>query len=98
MSIRIIEQCLFLIWIHSYLPSIVVGLGWSNTKAQLMSVPPFATSALRTFHSHSPDIALKLSAVSIITSIASDRYSCRGLTTIFFALLAAIGFSIFIGV
>ncbi|KAL1946351.1 hypothetical protein VTO73DRAFT_15478 [Trametes versicolor] len=80
-----------------YLPSIVVGLGWSNTKAQLMSVPPFATSALRTFRSHSSDIALKLSAVSIITSIASDRYSCRGLTTIFFALLAAIGFSIFIG-
>ncbi|KAI0764530.1 MFS general substrate transporter [Trametes elegans] len=64
-----------------FLPSIVEGLGWSGTKAQLMTVPPFAVS----------------SVLSVVTSFISDRYSCRGLNTIFFALLAAIGFSIFLG-
>ncbi|KAI0742020.1 MFS general substrate transporter [Daedaleopsis nitida] len=65
--------------LSTFLPSIVVGLGYSGSRAQLMTVPPFAVSAV----------------LSILTSIFSDYYGKRGLTIIFFAGLSAIGFGIF---
>ncbi|KAI0764538.1 MFS general substrate transporter [Trametes elegans] len=62
-----------------FLPSIVAGLGYKGTKAQLMSVPPFAVSAV----------------LSIITAFLSDRFGSRGITAIFFATVALAGFSVF---
>ncbi|RPD53169.1 MFS general substrate transporter [Lentinus tigrinus ALCF2SS1-7] len=64
-----------------FLPSIVASLGYAGSKAQLMSVPPFAVAAV----------------LSIITAIFADRYAQRGLTLVFFAILATIGFGIFLG-
>ncbi|KAI0670626.1 MFS general substrate transporter [Trametes maxima] len=64
-----------------FLPSIVAGLGYSGTEAQLMSVPPFAVTAV----------------LSVLSSFLADRYARRGLTIIFFATITAIGFSVFLG-
>ncbi|KAF8559767.1 MFS general substrate transporter [Imleria badia] len=60
-------------------PTIVAGLGYAGNRAQLMSVPPFATAFV----------------CSIISAFVSDRYRCRGLTAIFFSILGLIGFSMF---
>ncbi|KAI6030199.1 major facilitator superfamily domain-containing protein [Pisolithus marmoratus] len=60
-------------------PTIVAGLGYTGNRAQLMSVPPFVLAFL----------------ASIISAFVSDRYSCRGLTAIFFAIWCIIGFSMF---
>ncbi|KAI0657017.1 MFS general substrate transporter [Cubamyces menziesii] len=62
-----------------FLPSIVANLGYSGTKAQLMSVPPFAVGAV----------------LSIVTAFFADRFGQRGLNIVFFATIAMIGFSIF---
>ncbi|EIW55358.1 MFS general substrate transporter [Trametes versicolor FP-101664 SS1] len=62
-----------------FLPSIVASLGYAGTHAQLMSVPPFAVSAV----------------LSVATAFFSDRYGRRGLTIIFFATIALAGFSVF---
>ncbi|KAI0646817.1 MFS general substrate transporter [Trametes meyenii] len=64
-----------------FLPSIVAGLGYSGTEAQLMSVPPFAVTAV----------------LSVLSSFLADRYARRGLTIIFFAAITGIGFSVFLG-
>ncbi|KAI0739189.1 MFS general substrate transporter [Daedaleopsis nitida] len=64
-----------------FLPIIVTSLGYSGSKAQLMSVPPFAVAAF----------------LSIATAIFADRFAHRGLTLIFFALLSTAGFAIFLG-
>ncbi|CDO76936.1 hypothetical protein BN946_scf185006.g18 [Trametes cinnabarina] len=63
----------------SFLPSIVSGLGYSGTRAQLMSVPPFAVAAV----------------LSVMTAFFADRFGQRGLNIIFFAATALVGFSIF---
>ncbi|KAI6116694.1 major facilitator superfamily domain-containing protein [Pisolithus croceorrhizus] len=60
-------------------PTIVAGLGYAGNKAQLMSVPPFVLAFV----------------ASIISAFVSDRYGCRGLTAIFFAIWCIIGFSMF---
>ncbi|KIJ69309.1 hypothetical protein HYDPIDRAFT_105905 [Hydnomerulius pinastri MD-312] len=60
-------------------PTIVAGLGYAGNRAQLMSVPPFAAAFV----------------LSMISSFVSDRYRCRGYTTIFFSVLEVIGFSMF---
>jgi len=60
-------------------PTIVAGLGYAGNQAQLMSVPPFAVAFV----------------LSFISAILSDRYQCRGYTTIFFSLLQVIGFTMF---
>ncbi|KAK7020678.1 hypothetical protein VNI00_017668 [Paramarasmius palmivorus] len=65
----------------SFEPSIVQSLGYEANEAQLMSVPPFAAAW----------------AVNIITAVISDRFHLRGVTIIFHALLATIGFAIFLG-
>ncbi|EIW60615.1 MFS general substrate transporter [Trametes versicolor FP-101664 SS1] len=64
-----------------FLPSIVKGLGYAGTRAQLMSVPPFAVTAV----------------FSVVTSFLADRYARRGLSIISFSTIAAIGLSIFLG-
>lgn len=82
----------------SFLPSIVVGLGYSGSTAQLMSVPPFAVAAARKCPSRYPSVpALTSCLVSIITAVFADRYGHRGLTLVFFSILATIGFAIFLG-
>ncbi|KAF8122705.1 major facilitator superfamily domain-containing protein [Boletus edulis] len=60
-------------------PQIVVGLGYTGNRAQLMSVPPFAVTFV----------------VAISTALVSDRYQCRGYTVIFLSLLNVIGFTMF---
>ncbi|KAI6028698.1 major facilitator superfamily domain-containing protein [Pisolithus orientalis] len=60
-------------------PTIVAGLGYTGNRAQLMSVPPFVVAFF----------------ASVISAFVSDRYGCRGLTVIFFAISGIIGFSMF---
>ncbi|KAI6045742.1 MFS general substrate transporter [Pisolithus marmoratus] len=60
-------------------PTIVVSLGYTGNQAQLMSVPPFVLAFL----------------ASMISAFVSDRYGCRCLTVIFFAIWCIIGFSMF---
>ncbi|KAI0665059.1 MFS general substrate transporter [Cubamyces menziesii] len=64
-----------------FLPSIVAGLGYSGAEAQLMSVPPFAVTAV----------------LSIVSSYLADHYARRGLTIIIFSSITTIGLSIFLG-
>ncbi|OSC96591.1 MFS general substrate transporter [Trametes coccinea BRFM310] len=64
-----------------FLPSIVAGLGYSGTRAQLMSVPPFAVAAV----------------LSVITAFLADRFGQRGLNIIFFAMISLTGLAIFYG-
>ncbi|KAI0739198.1 MFS general substrate transporter [Daedaleopsis nitida] len=64
-----------------FLPSIIVGLGYQGSHAQLMSVPPYAIGAF----------------LSITTAILSDRYAVRGLTISVFSALATVGFALYIG-
>ncbi|KAF5327673.1 hypothetical protein D9619_005010 [Psilocybe cf. subviscida] len=63
-----------------FTPSIVQGLGFTSSRAQLMSVPPFATAF----------------AVAMISSYISDHYHCRGLVSMFSCLLCIIGFAMFL--
>lgn len=64
-----------------FTPSIVQGLGYSGTKTQLLTVPPFA-------------IAL---VVTMISAFVADRYRSRGLTAICNTCLAVAGFAMFLG-
>ncbi|KAI0717497.1 MFS general substrate transporter [Cerioporus squamosus] len=64
----------------SFLPSIVAGLGYEGSKAQLMVVPPFAVGAMFSF----------------LASFISDRYGCRGPTTAICAAVATVGFTIYL--
>ncbi|EGN93249.1 hypothetical protein SERLA73DRAFT_189773 [Serpula lacrymans var. lacrymans S7.3] len=64
-----------------FAPTIVEGLGYTSTRAQLMSVPPFAAAFV----------------CSMVSAVISDRYHCRGYTSIFFSLCCLIGFSMFLG-
>jgi len=63
-----------------FTPSIVQGLGYTSTRAQLMSVPPFAVAFV----------------LSMIGAFVSDRYRCRGYTSMFASLLCVIGFAMFL--
>ncbi|KAG9218335.1 hypothetical protein CCMSSC00406_0007294 [Pleurotus cornucopiae] len=58
-----------------------IGLGYTATRAQLMSVPPFAAAFV----------------TSGIIAYISDRYHCRGFTIIFCSLLCVIGFAMYLG-
>ncbi|KAF9041475.1 major facilitator superfamily domain-containing protein [Panaeolus papilionaceus] len=64
-----------------FTPSIVAGLGFTNSRAQLMSVPPFAVAFV----------------LNMIAAYISDRYRCRGLTSIVATLFCVIGFGMFLG-
>lgn len=63
-----------------FTPSIVQSLGFTASRAQLMSVPPFSVAFVLT----------------MITAYISDRYQCRGLVTVFGSVLCTAGFAIFL--
>ncbi|KAF9459883.1 major facilitator superfamily domain-containing protein, partial [Collybia nuda] len=63
-----------------FAPSIVRTLGYTAARAQLMSVPPFATSYV----------------VAMIAAYVSDRYHCRGFVTMFSSSLCVAGFAVFL--
>ena len=62
-----------------FLPSIISGLGWSDTviRAQLMSVPPYAAAAVLT----------------VVIGFIADRTRARGLCNIFVSVFGIIGFA-----
>lgn len=84
----------------SFAPSIVQSLGFTASRAQLMSVPPFAVAFVR---KHPKLLAvdncpyLLLQLVIMIFGYISDRYHCRGLVSTFASLLCVIGFGMFLG-
>lgn len=64
-----------------FLPTIIRELGYSSTKAQLLSVPPYAAAGVFT----------------IVIGWLADKYNRRGIFNITIPILAIIGFSILIG-
>ncbi|KAF9459860.1 major facilitator superfamily domain-containing protein [Collybia nuda] len=63
-----------------FTPSIVQSLGYSATRTQLMSVPPFATAFF----------------VNLVAAYISDHYHCRGFVTMFSCTLCIIGFAMYL--
>ncbi|KAF8659466.1 hypothetical protein AX16_001833 [Volvariella volvacea WC 439] len=63
-----------------FTPSIVQGLGYTSSRAQLMSVPPFAAGFF----------------FSMISAYISDRYHCRGLISLVSSVLCIIGWALFL--
>ncbi|KAL4257079.1 MFS transporter superfamily protein [Pleurotus pulmonarius] len=64
-----------------FVPSIIVGLGYTASAAQLMSVPPFVAAFV----------------VALSFAFVSDRYKCRGLVIITTSVIGATGFALFLG-
>jgi len=62
-----------------FLPSIVGGFGYSSTKTQLMTVPPYAVAFV----------------VTMTVSFFSDRYKMRGPVIVVMSGVALIGFGLF---
>ncbi|KAF4568225.1 hypothetical protein EYR40_010375 [Pleurotus pulmonarius] len=63
-----------------FVPSLIVGLGYTASAAQLMSIPPYVLAFI----------------VAIILAVVSDRHKCRGLVLIFISILCTTGFAIFL--
>ncbi|KAJ5438712.1 uncharacterized protein N7458_009710 [Penicillium daleae] len=59
-----------------FTPSITAGLGFSNLRAQLMTVPPYATAYV----------------VTLVVAWSADHFNARGLHSTCLALIGAIGF------
>ena len=64
-----------------FVPSIIQQLGFSSTKAQLLSVPPYAAAAIYT----------------IFVGWWSDRTNSRGIPNIVTAAIGVLGFSMLLG-
>ncbi|KAF9459783.1 major facilitator superfamily domain-containing protein [Collybia nuda] len=64
-----------------FTPSIVQTLGYTAARAQLMSVPPYASCFV----------------VTMIAAYVSDRYHCRGFVSMFCSILCIVGLSMFLG-
>lgn len=64
-----------------FVPSIIVGLGYTASAAQLMSIPPYAVAFV----------------AAILFAFISDHYKCRGLVLIIISFLCTIGFAMFLG-
>lgn len=65
-----------------FLPTVVSGLGYTGqVKVQLMTVPPYAVSAV----------------VSLVFAVISDVYGLRGFVSIFSGILATCGYAMFLG-
>ncbi|KAJ7846913.1 hypothetical protein B0H13DRAFT_2285687 [Mycena leptocephala] len=62
-------------------PSIVQSLGYTSAAAQLMTVPPFAISALAT----------------VAAALVSGYYRCSGATIIVGSIICVAGFGLFLG-
>lgn len=86
-----------------FLPSIVNQLGFSTTRTQLLSVPPFAAGFACTFSSFfdlKKKCLLTLVAyytVTLISSYLSDRFRARAALSIISALVALAGFALYLG-
>ncbi|KZV68747.1 MFS general substrate transporter [Peniophora sp. CONT] len=65
----------------NFTPTIVGALGFSTTRTQLLTVPPYACSFV----------------LSLLIAWVSDRYKQRGVFAIFSSLLGAVGYAIFLG-
>ncbi|KAJ7472761.1 major facilitator superfamily domain-containing protein [Mycena latifolia] len=64
-----------------FTPSIVQNLGYTAAAAQLMTVPPFAVSAV----------------VTLAAALFSDFYKCRGAVIIGGSVVCVVGFGLFLG-
>ncbi|PSN71342.1 bodown198 [Corynespora cassiicola Philippines] len=64
-----------------FLPTILLGLGYRGTRAQLMSVPPYAAAA----------------ALTVLVGWFADRTKWRGYCNMFVSLLGCIGFAMLLG-
>jgi MFS family permease len=64
-----------------FVPTIIKGLGYTSTTAQLLSVPPYAVAAVLT----------------IAVGVIADRTRQRGLCNIVVSLLGVIGFAMLLG-
>ncbi|KAJ3576981.1 hypothetical protein NP233_g27 [Leucocoprinus birnbaumii] len=87
-------------------PSIVQGLGFTASRAQLMTVPPFAAAFVGMSHllqpfecrlNHFSLRLLLLFSAATISAWISDRYHCRGLILMLSSLMCVIGFAMFLG-
>ncbi|KAF4577302.1 hypothetical protein EYR36_005289 [Pleurotus pulmonarius] len=65
---------------RDFTPSIVQGLGWSGTRAQLMTVPPYAIGFV----------------VTNVGSYIADHYKLRGAVTIVCSICLTAGFAMFL--
>lgn len=61
-----------------FLPTILFEMGWTDTKAQLYSVPPYVCACV----------------VAIAVAYASDKTNQRGIYLAVFALIAIVGFAL----
>lgn len=68
--------------VSGFLPTIIKSLGWSASRAQLFTVPPYAVAFVGT----------------ITASALSDRLRTRGPFVVVLMLLSAVGFAILIAV
>lgn len=64
-----------------FLPSIVLEMGYTTTKAQLLSVPPYAAAAILT----------------VVIGFVADRTHRRGLCNIGISLIGITGFAMLLG-
>jgi len=64
-----------------FLPSIVSAMGYKTTKAQLLTVPPYAFAAVLT----------------VAIGFVADRTRRRGLCNIFVSMLGIVGFGMLLG-
>ncbi|KAJ5565159.1 hypothetical protein N7513_001401 [Penicillium frequentans] len=59
-----------------FTPAITAGLGYSNLRAQLMTVPPYAVAYV----------------VTVVVAWSADHFNSRGLHSALFAFIGAMGF------
>ncbi|KUL87738.1 hypothetical protein ZTR_05873 [Talaromyces verruculosus] len=64
-----------------FIPTIIKELGYSSTKAQLLTVPPYAVAAILT----------------VAIGYIADRTRARGLCNILVSILGVVGFSMLLG-
>ncbi|EED18707.1 MFS transporter, putative [Talaromyces stipitatus ATCC 10500] len=64
-----------------FIPTIIAELGYSSTRAQLLSVPPYAVAAVLT----------------VAIGYIADRTRARGLCNIIVSIIGAIGFAMLLG-
>ncbi|KAF1942221.1 MFS transporter-like protein [Clathrospora elynae] len=70
--------CLCPLYVFSlFLPTILLGMGYKGTKAQLLSVPPYAVAATMT----------------VITGWVADKTKWRGYCNMVIALIGCVGFA-----
>lgn len=68
--------------VSGFLPTIIKSFGYTNARAQLLTVPPYAVAFVGT----------------LASSYLSDRLRKRGIFVVILMLLSAVGFAILIGV